>query len=88
MTEKTKTKKYTVYIAKDGQEFPTKKSCLIHEWMLEQKLVYIVSARGQRSDEIELFSTRELAEERITDNGLYVIKEAYIDMATFVNGLV
>lgn len=76
---KTVTTTYDVYIANDGTSFPTKEECEYHEWCAQAVKVYSVSKRGQRSNELEIYSTQKLAEKAVSDSTTHVITEVYLD---------
>jgi stringent starvation protein B len=59
--------KTALYIADDSTEFHSKFECQAYEWRLQAAKVYQVYARGQRSDNTEMYSTKELAERAIED---------------------
>ena len=74
-----RTIKETVYIANDGTSFSTKAQCEYHEWESQATKVYTLSRRGQRSNRIEIYSTRELAE-KASDSEYYTeITEVCLD---------
>ena len=74
-----RTIKETVYIANDGTSFSTKAQCEYHEWEAQATKVYTLSRRGQRSNRIEIYSTRELAE-KASDSEYYTeITEVCLD---------
>lgn len=71
----------TTYIANDGTVFITEHDCLYHEWKLSATVVFAVSARGRmsRNDNLELYSTRELAEKAVDGVDGYIITEVYLN---------
>lgn len=73
----------TVYISKDGKEFDNERSCELHEFRETANKVYAVFKRGSRIDNIELFSTKEKAQQSIdnilVNKDLYSIIELYVD---------
>ena len=81
MTTKTiiKTTEEIVYIANDGKEFSNAKQCLHYEWTLTATEVFIVTSRGQRSGNSEIYSTRALAEAAVGDSTIHIITQEYLD---------
>lgn len=69
----------TIYTANDGKVFDYKRDCLFHEWRLSATKVYVVHRRGSRNDDIEIYSTRELAEEAIKKSDVLYIREICIN---------
>lgn len=78
-----KVQKYTIYVSDDGTEFASKYEAKLYEWRQKAKKVWIVYERGQRSNEIEIYSTRDLAEEgkrgMFKDDDNYYIDEVILD---------
>ena len=69
----------TYYIAEDGTKFTTVYDCMRHEWNAQATVVYAVSSRGSRSDEPELYSTKELAEQAVGSSTIHIITKVYLD---------
>lgn len=81
MTTKTviKTIEKVVHVANDGKEFSNAEQCLHYEWTLAATEVFLVTARGQRSDNAEVYSTYELAEKAINGSTSHSITKGYLD---------
>lgn len=73
-----------IYIAKDGQKFTTEYECLFYEWRLDAEVVWIVYERGQRTNNVELYSTERLAKESIKNHLNFMIKKIYINERLFI----
>ena len=71
----------TKYIADDGEIFYNNHDCLYHEWKLSATVVFAVSARGRmsRNDNLELYSTKKLAEKAVDGADGYIITEVYLN---------
>ena len=74
-----KTTEEIVYIANDGKEFSNAEQCIHYEWTLTATEVFLVTARGQRSDNAEVYSTYELAEKAINGSTAHSITQVYLD---------
>lgn len=87
-----KVKKYTVYMSDDGTEFSSEYEAKLYEWRKSAKKAYVVYERGQRSDEIEIYSTRENAVQATSsmfeEYSHYQIKEIIVDERIYVQALV
>ena len=67
------------YVAEDGRVFSNKKDCEYYEWKSKATPVWAVTARGQRSDEAELYSTKGLAKKAVGDSAVHTITKVYLD---------
>ena len=78
------------YEATDGRLFDNEGSCKHHEWQLTQTAVYLVHERGQRSEYVEVYSTRELADEHLPKdaqlNARFSVIKVYIDERPYLKG--
>ena len=68
-----------VFIAEDGTEFNTEKACLLHEWEVTANAVYLVTSRGQRADNSEIYSSKELANRAIGTSTNHTITKVLLD---------
>ena len=89
MTKYTKTTTTTGWKANDGEEFLSEFQCMLYEWRKYNALVmYAVSTRGQRSDEPEIYSTKNFADEAVysrLEPRDFIITEVYVNERIMVN---
>ena len=86
----TKDCSYTAYIANDGTEFKIESECLLYEYKEGLAKIYAVAPRDSlriEDDDIEFYSTRELAEKCMCTGKELRIEEIMInEMAPFRMG--
>lgn len=80
------------YIASDGKEFSDKHSCMEYEITLTATPVFIVYKRGQRSNEVEVFSSyakalKSLENVSPTQVNYYIIDKIFVDHRLLVDKL-
>ena len=72
----------TLYVASDGEEFKSETDCQFHEWKMTALRYWILFQRGQRSDDIEIYESRELAMGSIplhSDKNKFVCRMVYVN---------
>lgn len=88
MTQKTITETITkeIYIANDGRQFKNKNDAIRYEWEQSATSVYAIQKRGSyaRADDMDIYSTRQLAEKTILSypesiQDKYYILKVYLD---------